>query len=274
MLLLLFLLSSVFSFNYNVTQNKLPVVLMHGILSNQERMSDLQLYLETNFNIIVIVPEIGNGIVNSLNMPLYNMGEILCSELNSNILLENGFNFIGISQGGILGRYYIEVCGKYKVNNFITLVSPHGGVYMKNIGDIIDVYGEYYQEHYSFSSYWRDPYNYNKYREIVLLAHLNNEAYEYNSMNKERFNSINNFIMVYSSKDEILKPPESGKFSTFAINSMDVLSIEDTTIYKDLGLDKMFDSNKIHIYETNCTHSQHKEYDCFINLHSMFEKYC
>jgi palmitoyl-protein thioesterase len=286
MLFFLFLLlTSVSSFNnissltdHDITSsNKLPVVLMHGILSNEEKMSDLKLYLETNFNIDVVVPEIGNGIGNSLSLPLSDQGDILCSNLNNNILLKDGFNFIGVSQGGLLGRYYIEKCGNYQVNNFITLVSPHGGVYIKSIADMIDVYGEYAQEHYSFSSYWRDPFNYDKYREIILLAELNNEAeigIPISKNNRERFNSINNFIMVYSPTDEILKPPESGKFSTYAIDSLDVVNIEATTMYYNLGLDQMFKNNKIHIYETNCTHAQHKEYECFKYLHCMFEEYC
>ena len=257
------------------TTPKFPIILMHGILSNQEKMSDLQLFLETSFNLNVIVPEIGNGILNSINVPLNIQGEMLCEELNNNDLLKNGFNFIGVSQGGILGRYYIERCGKYQVNNFITLVSPHGGIYIEKIAKMFNMYSKSMQEHYSFISYWRDPFNYMKYIDSILLARLNNEvnSESYNE-NKARFTSLNNFIMVYSPSDDILHPPESGKFSTYDINSLNTISIEKTHMYDNLGLNELNNSNKIHIYATNCTHSQHKDYICFKQLYNMFEEFC
>lgn len=254
------------------TPNKFPVVLMHGIFSNVEKMNELKQYI-TNFNIIVIVPEIGNGSPNSLNIPLYEQGKMLCEELQTFTILKDGFNFIGISQGGILGRYYIEMCDGYKVNNFITMVTPHGGVYNK-IGSLLKMYEKYAQSYYSFSAYWRDPYNYDEYKTITLLARLNNEIENNgNFVNKEKFNSINNFIMVYSYNDIVVSPPESGKFSTYSINTMDVIPIEETIMYINLGLDKMIQDNKIHIYKTNCTHEEHVMYKCFISLHEMFDKY-
>jgi palmitoyl-protein thioesterase len=279
MLFLLFLfLSPITSFNNSseliLNEPKLPVVLMHGILSNKEKMNELKSYLEINFDLNVVVPEIGNGSPNSLNLPLSDQGEILCFELNNNTMLEHGFNFIGISQGGILARYYIEVCGNYRVNNFITLVSPHGGVY-NNAGLIIDMYGKFAQEHYSFSSYWRDPYDYMRYTEVALLARLNNEVEtECSSMYKERFTNLSNFVMVYSTVDEILKPPESGKFSTYSIDSLDVVSVEYTSTYNNLGLNEMADRNQLHVYETNCIHSEHIEYNCIKQLHDMFKEFC
>ena len=277
-LLLVTLVTLVTPFNYTneliISSHRVPTVLMHGILSNQDKMADLKLYLEINFNIDVIVPEIGNGIVNSFNIPLSKQGDILCQELNTNPLLENGFNFIGVSQGGILGRYYIEKCGVFQVYNFITLVSPHGGVYRKDIADIINMYGKYAIEHYSFSSYWRDPFNYMKYKDLILLAELNNEVITEESVGyRNRFASINNFVMVYSPLDGILNPPESGKFYTFDINSTSIIPLKETTMYESLGLNVMNDMNKIHIYKTNCSHHQHKDFSCFKQLYDMFKQY-
>ena len=276
MLYLLFLLSLLFNitsqYDQSITQtniivSKLPVVLMHGVLSNENKMNELKLYLESEFNLNVIVPEIGNGIIDSLNMPLKTQGELLCTELNL-LDLQNGFNFIGISQGGLLARYYIEKCGNYNVNNFITLVTPHGGIYNNLIDKIIDV------DLYSFSSYWRDPYNLDDYKTNVLLAELNNEVKTpYSKQNKNKMINLNNFIMVYSPYDDVLYPPESGKFSTYMDNSLDVISLNATTMYHKLGLCEMESKNKIHIYKTNCSHSQHKDYNCFKQLYNMFNLY-
>lgn len=253
--------------------NKLPTVLMHGILSNANNMNQLKNYLINEFNINVIVPEIGNGIYNSINLPLETQGKMLCMQLNTYEELSNGFNFIGISQGGILGRYYIEKCNGYKVNNFITIVTPHGGVYKPGIGKFINLYNEY-ARNLSFSSYWRDPYNYEIYKSTTLLADLNNEInLTESSNNMKNFLSIQNFIMVYSENDDIITPPESGKFSMYQVNTLNILSLELIPSFKTLGLDILKYQNKLHIYKTNCTHEEHKEYFCFIHLYNMFQKY-
>jgi len=258
----------------SIISSKLPTVLMHGIISNKNNMNQLKDYLVKEFNINVIVPEIGNGIPNSWNLPLKQQGDMLCEQLNTIDELSNGFNFIGVSQGGILGRYYIEKCDGYKINNFITLVSPHGGVYKPLVGKIIEMYSDYSQLHYSFSSYWRDPFNYTYYQSIALLADLNSEVNNPCPSNRHKMNSINNFVMVYSSNDDIVTPPESSKFSTYMVNTMNVIPLELTVSYETLGLKELIDQNRLAIYKTNCTHDQHKDHSCFSSLHEMFKKYC
>jgi palmitoyl-protein thioesterase len=255
--------------------DKIPIVLMHGLLSNQESMFELKYYLELQFGVKVFVPEIGNGILNSINMPLYKQGDLLCSELNLNSDLKDGFNFIGISQGGILGRYYVEKCNGYPVHNLITLVSPHGGVYNKVYANSINFYGFFAQEHYSFSSYWRDPTQINLYYNQSLLANLNNEVYsKYSELNKNRMLMLKNFIMVFSTNDSIVLPPESGKFSMYNNSSLNVIPYTDTISYKTLGLDILQNSGRLHIYQTNCSHDDHATYHCFKHLYEMFKTYC
>jgi hypothetical protein len=265
LLLLLFLIINGNPIHHQLVVSKLPVVLMHGILSNENKMSELKFYLEIEFNVNVIVPEIGNGKIDSLIYSIDRQGKLLCDNLNSNELLSSGFNFIGMSQGGILGRYYIQNCGKYNVNNFITLVTPHGGIF-NNL--------DYESNEISFLSYWRNPYHLNEYYKYILLAELNNEVITSNSNKyKTKMLSLNNFIMVYSPYDKVLSPPESGKFSTYKDESMDIIPMNQTKMYSTLGLNEMDMGNKINIFQTNCSHSQHKEYNCFKYLHNMFVKY-
>ena len=262
-----------------INTTSLPVVLMHGLLSNVEKMNELKLFLTTNFSLTVIVPEIGNGSPNSLFLPLSIQGEMLCNELQTFTILKDGFNFIGVSQGGLLGRYYIEKCNPYngyQINNFITMVTPHGGVYNKAYS-LINMYSPYNMEHYSFTAYWRDPYNYNTYLNVTLLADLNNENINNNinnNINKNKFSSIKNFIMVYSLVDKIVLPPESGKFSTYKKDTMEIIPLEETISYYNLGLNKFMDENRLHVYTTNCAHDEHIDYKCFSTLYNMFQKFC
>jgi hypothetical protein len=155
-------------------------------------------------------------------------------------------------------------------------------VYKKIIGKFIDMYTHYAQEFISISSYWRDPFNYGKYLDVSLLADLNNEYYSKNStINYHRFSKLNNFVMVYSINDEIVTPPESGKFSTYDMiqgndhdNSLDIIPLNYTIMYKTLGLDIFDKENRLFIYQTNCLHEEHKNENCFSQLYNMFKKFC
>ena len=49
--------------------------------------------------------------------PMLSQLDILCKTIYDIPQLANGFDFIGMSQGGILARGYTEYCNKFKVRN-------------------------------------------------------------------------------------------------------------------------------------------------------------
>ena len=108
-----------------------PTVLMHGVLANKQNMDELKILLELNFKISVYNIEIGNGVNTSIFTSMDLQLEMLCDIIYNMEELKDGFNFIGMSQGGLLARGYVEYCNKYPVINLITLVSPNGGIYFK-----------------------------------------------------------------------------------------------------------------------------------------------
>jgi hypothetical protein len=84
--------------------------------------------------------------------------------------------------------------------------------------------------------------------------------------------------MVWSSFDEVLSPPDSGKFATYKPTDTRDLVVEqliDSEIFKQnrLGLKNMYEQNKIVMFETDCTHSQHKDKICFHQLLPIFKLY-
>ena len=97
-----------------------PIVVLHGLESSIEKMVPLCEWIEDNFNRKVINIEIGNGEKTSLYTPLPEQLDELCDIIYNNKALENGFDFIGISQGGLLARGYVEQCNDYPVYNLIT----------------------------------------------------------------------------------------------------------------------------------------------------------
>lgn len=254
--------------------DSIPVVILHGLESNSQKMLPFCDWLSDSFSVKVFNIEIGNGEKTSLYTPLTNQLDELCETIYNINELEEGFNFIGMSQGGLLARGYVERCNLYPVKNLITLVTPHGGEFIKTVN--VNMYTNLFQEHLSIAGYWRDPLNLENYlTKCSYLPILNNEIETALSLTqKEQIKSLVNFILIWSPNDTVLSPSESGKFS-FLNQNLDVIRLEDTELYnKDLlGLKYLNDNSRLHVYETNCSHVDHRNPYCYSQLYPIFEQY-
>ena len=252
--------------NQHQVISPLPIVLMHGILSDVSKVSHVAEWLHNNTGADVYTTEIGNGQQDSIKLPMATQRDIFCDIIYNNSALSQGFNLIGISQGGLIARGYVEHCNRYPVHNLITWVTPHGGVYNFPYPEI---YSPESQATSSYSNYWRDPYNYNTYlTQSTYLADLNNEHISTQRATesiryKSNMVSLSNFVMVWSPLDDVLEPPESGKFSTYEPttygNPKHVVPLQESWFYNldTLGLKTLDTQGKIHIYETDCDHADH-----------------
>lgn len=281
-----------------------PVVLLHGVASDATKMNTLSNWIQDTFQTKVFNIEIGNGVKTSMYTALPIQLDELCQTIYKNDELKEGFNFIGMSQGGLLARGYVERCNAYPVKNLITLVSPNGGTIVKSID--LNMYTDFYQNHFSVSNYWRDPLKLNEYltmccylpilnNEIIIDIIKENDIYgnvnsyidddddyddDYVDNNdiannqREQLKTLENFVMVWSPNDGVVFPPESGKFS-FYDEFYNVIPLENTELYKTdaLGLKYLNDNNKLHIHHTNCTHTQHRDPICFDQLYPIFVLY-
>ena len=265
---LLFLISSIYAY---------PIVLLHGIESNAMNLEDMKVWIETNFNRKVYNIELGTGDKYSTKTPLYMQVDELMKTIHGIPELASGFDFIGISQGGLIGRGYVQKYNTYSnfmVRTMITLVTPHGGVYLKNL-KLINFYSDNMQQTQSFSNYWRDPINYNTYlMKSTFLADANMEKPDKNPYYMENIITLMNFVMVYSPFDEIIKPPESGIFSTYN-DKLEVITLQSTDLYKYdwLGLKTLNSTNRLYTFQTNCTHSDHRNPICFPQLYPIFQQF-
>ena len=259
-----------------LTKQSHPIVVLHGLESSSEKMIPLCEWIEDTFNRKVINIEIGNGEKTSFYAPLPEQLNELCDTIYNNKELENGFDFIGISQGGLLARGYVEQCNEYKVNNLITLVAPHGGAFIKDSKDNNLMYTPFSQKHLSIAGYWRNPTMIETYLEkSVYLPYINNEK-EHQQKDKYRNNIINlsNFVMIWSPNDDIVYPPSSGKFSFFD-KEMNIIPMEETELYKTdaLGLKFLNNNARLHMYKTNCSHVDHRNPECFGQLYEILKYY-
>jgi palmitoyl-protein thioesterase len=133
----------------------IPIVVLHGIASSAKNMQVLSDWLAETFHRDVFNIEIGNGELNSIYMPLDQQLTILCNTIYNIRELRYGFDFIGMSQGGLLARGYLEDCNIFPVRNLINLASPNGGVIEETS---LDMYSKFYQQHFSLTQFCRDPF--------------------------------------------------------------------------------------------------------------------
>ena len=80
--------------------------------------------------------------------------------------------------------------------------------------------------------------------------------------------------MIWSPEDTVLEPPETGKFSMYD-NNFNVLPLEETEIYIEdlLGLRFLNENNKLNTYETNCSHVDHRNPECYAELYPILKIY-
>lgn len=266
-----------------VCAEKLPLVMLHGIASSKSNLLMLQEFINEQFDLEIYNLEIGNGFEDSYSLPMNVQLDILCNTIYENERLKNGFNFLGMSQGGLLARGYVQYCNIFPVKNLITLVTPHGGVYDPNnvIVKLLNVYNPETQQDLSFSNYWRNPFQYDLYlKNCTYLPKLNQETQDVKLYEiSNNLDVLDNFVMVWSPFDEVLFPPESGKFSTYKPQSenkeLQVEDLENNIIFKEnrLGLKDMYDQNRLMMFATDCTHSEHRDQKCFHQLLPIFRLY-
>lgn len=263
LILLLFLSTTAFAAR--------PVVLMHGIESHSENLADLANWVAVTFNRSVFNVELGDGDSYSTDTPMWQQIDAFNDAVVNNTALLEGFDFIGISQGGLIGRGYVSRYNSPPIANLITLVSPHGGVYDKNLG-FIDFYSPIAQSTLSFAGYWRDPTQLVKYHLFSsFLPALNGEK---PLKRNKALQSLANFAMVFSPNDEIIKPPSSGIFETFN-EDLSVLPLENNPIYTNdwIGLKVLNETSRLHTHQTNCTHVEHRMPVCFTQLYPILAQY-
>lgn len=230
---------------------KYPVVVLHGIESSSREIEPLCNWLETTFNTNVYNMEIGNGKKTSLYSSLHDQLDELCLSIYEIDELSDGFDFIGISQGGLLARGYVERCNSYPVRNLITFVAPHGGVFWPNTKNSGLMYNDFFQNHLSIASYWRNPTMLETYlTSCGYLPLLNNEFWceEESLIHRRNIRNLSNFVMIWSPMDTVLDPPESGKFSFFD-KDFEVVSLEETELYQNdsLGLKFLNFLGRLHL---------------------------
>lgn len=264
---------------FNSPKSIRPLVIWHGLGDNYNSSSQnrvISLIQEVHPTIFIhsayadIDPETDEklSLFGDANLQI----ELVCSELQSIPQLQNGFDAIGFSQGGLLLRGLVERCPSLAINNLITFGSPHMGVsdlpLCSNPKDWVckrrnailksQVWLDRIQRSILPALYFRDPVQYDKYIfHSHFLADVNNELVDtFNGSYSENLVKINKLVLIKFNQDTTLVPKDSAWFADVDSVTGDIIPLDETLLYSQdlIGLKELHLQNKIVFQEINEDH--------------------
>jgi len=261
-----------------------PVAFMHGLDASSESMNGVEQWVKADFpGIYTHNIEVGNGKMDSWFMPMNKQVEEFAKVVQADGNLSQGFNIICHSQGGMLARAYIERYNNPPVYNFITWSSPHAGVYgvpdfnvicpdqdcpwlNEIMSALMEGKADILQDHIAFAAYWRDPMNTTAFKSHnKFLTDINNMKDLKNPKYKKNLESLNTFLMMYTTRDGIVIPNSSPWFQFYADGSMkNVTVLRETDTYTGdwIGLQTLDKRGALLTHTCNCSHQDYPRPDC------------
>jgi len=250
-----------------------PIVLVHGIMSDKHGMVPAEYHIRKYMGDVYIKNvQIGQGKSTSL-LNMYLQGEDLRHAIQSDPNLQDGFNIIAHSQGGLLARYYIQRYNSPQVLTYIAWGSPEQGVYgapgdfdMKFMWlNYLEgwshnvLYSSFCQKYIGFTGYWHDTLHYKQYlKYCTFLPLLNNEAtHDLTAQYKANICKLRNMVLVMSTEDDVIEPRISCHFGFYKPGSKtEVQELFDTDFYKYdlLGIKTLYETGRLHLKIAHCSH--------------------
>jgi len=204
--------------------------------------------------------------INGFLMNMNKQVEYFNKAVQKNGKLKNGFHAVGLSQGNLLVRGYIEKYNSPRVDSFLSIHGPLAGVgslprcnprgfagaLCKKVTDLVgDVaYSSTIQNMVAQANYLKDPFEISLYKkENIFLPFLNNEVEHADSQKyKDNFKSLNKLILVKALDDTMIFPRESEWFGYYK-NGDDKIAMPynmtDAYINDLFGLRSLDEENKI-----------------------------
>ncbi|CAL5984861.1 Palmitoyl-protein_thioesterase [Hexamita inflata] len=248
---------------------------MHGVLEDGSAMNDVAKWLQQEVpDLHVRICDVGMGKEESIFTSLEYQLEQFVICVNDDPLLKDGFIGMGFSQGGLVIRGYLQRYNhiKFPMLRFIGLSSPLAGefcgydslclfaLYPSDwLNELVhNVFlSDFMFEHFSISSYWRDPYHLQEYFQIGrYLLDLDNQK-TFNPVYKQNFVSVDKMILFGSEHDGVIQPWQSSWFGMWKEGGdSDVELMEERDVYKQdlFGLKTLNEQGKIVLKNTNNNH--------------------
>lgn len=265
-------------FSVYINTKNLPIVLVHGILSDEHAMVPTKKLIKKHLpDVYVKSVVLGSGKISSF-FNMHDQVTWLKKELEEDSNLQNGCIIIGHSQGGLVARYFIEKYNEPRVYVYISWGTPQSGVFgspgtldnrfawlhkMQQYSSYL-LYSWPFQRMISFAGYWKDPLHYEMYlQKCQFLPYLNNEIEHADAaLFKKNICNLINMVLIQSTNEDIVDPALSSHFGFYQRGSIETVEqlFESKWYTSDvLGLKTLFDTKRLHIRFAKCTHTHFQE---------------
>ena len=156
--------------------------------------------------------------MSSITTKLDKQLEEFTAEVRADPLLKGGFSAVGLSQGNLVLRAYIERVNDPPVHQFISVCGPNNGVgtcpdnlAFKSVCPLWRL--AKYSAPISFADYWKDAANEQQYLDKSrFLADLNNERQTKNATYARNMRGLKKLVLVEALNDTMVIPHESESF--------------------------------------------------------------
>uniref|UniRef100_A0A8D8UP94 Palmitoyl-protein thioesterase 1 n=1 Tax=Cacopsylla melanoneura TaxID=428564 RepID=A0A8D8UP94_9HEMI len=256
-----------------------PIVMWHGMgdsCCNPFSLGHFSKFLDEQLpHVYVKSLQIGDGIVqdteNGFFMNVNEQVSIACSLVANDTQLEQGYNAIGFSQGGLFLRALAQRCPNPPMLNLISVGGPHQGVYglphcmypshemcdyvrrVLNVG----AYWSWIQDSFVQAEYWHDPMNEAEYSAgSVFLADINNEKNN-NTTYRDNLLRLRKLVLIKFEDDSMVLPKDSEWFGFYAPGQGKVvLPLQQTKLYLEdrIGLKTLYEGKRLDLLSSPGDH--------------------
>jgi palmitoyl-protein thioesterase len=203
--------------------------------------------------------------------------EQFAKAVKSDPRLANGMNAIGLSQGNLVIRAYIQLINDPPILSFISVHGPQAGVgglprcnpmkgMAKYICDFVDTvlgelaYNSIVQNALSQANFFRDPQHIAEYLQSCVFLPKILDQVPAGSKQRDNLLKLKHLVLILAERDTMIIPRDSEWFSAFedgdSWQHQKVIAMESCPWYKTLGLDVLKSSGRLHQLTTKGDHLQ------------------
>jgi len=213
-----------------------PVVLMHGLGdagSNPGMQSLAQSVMAKYPGSYAVAVNVANGL-DSFITPVQDQVDQFAKTVKADPKLANGFNVVGLSQGGLIVRAYVQQYNDPPVYNLVSICGVQNGVFncpleVQIIPFVCSLFEtnpyhffDFVGIHLSFEDYFKDPANETAYLlGNDFLPLVNNEGATKNPLYKSRMTTLNKLALIEATEDTVVYPYESEQFGGYVWGTKD-----------------------------------------------------